>query len=351
VCGGHRLTALHSEITAFGPGRVNLIGEHTDYNDGLALPFAISQGVTVRAQRLDERRIEARALDLDASDEFSLDAPERASGWCAFVRGAVGELTSAGIRLEGARLGISGTVPRGAGLSSSAALEVALALALIAVAGEREPDRIELAKLCSRIENEWAGAQTGLLDQISSLCGEQDRALRIDFRSLEVTPVVLELGDWKLVTLDSGEHHSNAASGYNQRRAECAEACRRLGIETLREATLEIADSLPQPLCRRVRHVVTDDERVDQAVDALRDRDLAELGRLLDAAHASLRDCYEISTPAVEATVTRLRDAGAAGARIIGGGFGGHVLGLLPPDAVAPDGAIEVRPGPGARLL
>ncbi len=347
----HRLTALPSEITAFGPGRVNLIGEHTDYNDGLALPFAISEGVTVRARPLQERRIEAVALDLESSDAFDLDEPEGASDWRAFVRGAVGELSGAGLSLRGARLEIEGSVPRGAGLSSSAALEVALALALIAVADEPEPDRIELAKLCSKIENEWVGAQTGLLDQIASLCGEQDRALRIDFRSLEVTPVTLELGDWQLVTLDSGEHHSNAASGYNQRRAECAEACRRLGIETLRDATAEMADGLPEPLARRVRHIVTDNERVDEAVEALRNRDLEALGRLLNAAHASLRDCYEISTPAVEATVERLRDAGAVGARIIGGGFGGHVLGLLPAETEAPAGAVAVQPGPGARLL
>jgi len=342
---------LPSELTAFGPGRVNLIGEHTDYNDGLALPFAISDGVTVRAQPQREPRVQAVALDLEAEDEFALDDPAPASGWCAFVRGAVAELSRSGVSLTGARLEIQGTVPRGAGLSSSAALEVALTLALIAVADEREPDRIELAKLCSRIENDWVGAQTGLLDQIASLCGEQDHALRIDFRSLQVEPVALELGDSKLVTLDSGEHHSNAASGYNQRRAECAEACQRLGIQTLRDATLEMADGLPDPLSRRVRHVVTDNQRVDQAVDALARHDLEEIGRLLDAAHESLRDCYEISTRAVEAAVGRLKDAGALGARIIGGGFGGHVLGLLPASASPPDGAIEVRPGPGATVM
>jgi galactokinase len=342
---------LPSKITAFGPGRVNLIGEHTDYNDGLALPFAISEGVTVRAQPLDDGMVKAVALDLEAEDEFTLDDVGEASGWCAFVRGAVAELAGIGCSLRGARLEIEGTVPQGAGLSSSAALEVALTLALLAVADEAEPDRIELAKLCSRIENDWVGAQTGLLDQIASLFGEQDRAMRIDFRSLDVTPVPLELGEAKLVTLDSGQHHSNAASGYNERRAECAEACKLLGIASLRDATLEMADRLPQPLSKRVRHVVTDNERVDQAVDALARPDLEELGRLLDAAHASLRDCYEISTPAVEAAVQRLREAGALGARIVGGGFGGHVLGLLPADADPPERAIEVRPGPGARLL
>jgi galactokinase len=342
---------LRDHATAFGPGRVNLIGEHTDYNDGLALPFAISEGVTVRATALTAPRIEAVAVDLGARDSFPLATPPPVSGWRAFVRGAVTELQRAGIEVRGARLEISGTVARGAGLSSSAALEVALILALTALSNAPEPDRLELAKMCSRIENEWVGAQTGLLDQIASLFGEQDRALRIDFRSLDVRPVALELGGWTLVTLDSGEHHSNAASGYNQRRSECAQACELLGVASMRDVTLEMAEQLPAPLSNRARHVITENARVEAAVAALASSDLNEVGRLLDASHASLRDDYEISTPAVEAAVARLRDAGAAGARIVGGGFGGHVLGLLRPDAGVPKGALEVRPGPGARLL
>jgi galactokinase len=342
---------LRDDAIAFGPGRVNLLGEHTDYNAGLSLPFAISEGVTVSATALAQRRIEATAVDLNASDAFDLDRPARSKGWRAFVRGAVAELQSAGVLLRGARLTINGTVPRGAGLSSSAALEVALTLALIALTDQPEFDRIALAKLCSRVENEWVGAQTGLLDQIASLFGERDRALRIDFRSLEVRPVALRLEGFKLVTLDSGERHANAASGYNERRAECARACELLGVESLREVTLAMADQLPAPLDRRARHVITDNERVEQAVAVLERGELAELGRLLDASHASLRDCYEISTAAVEATVERLHAAGALGARIVGGGFGGHVLGLLPPGAAPPEGALEVRPGPGAGLL
>jgi galactokinase len=339
-------------VIAFGPGRVNLIGEHTDYNDGLALPFAISEGVTVRAWALGEPRVEATAEDFGGqTDVFDLDRPERATGWRAFVRGAVGELAGLGIPLRGARLQIAGTVPRGGGLSSSAALEVGLTLALIGLADAPEPDRIELAKACSRIENDWVGAQTGLLDQLASLYGEQDRALRIDFRALSVDPVALELGGWKLVTLDSGEQHANAASGYNQRRAECAEACQQLGVASLRDASLDAIERLPSPLRERARHVVSENRRVEDTVAALAAGELDEVGRLLDASHASLRDDYEISTPAVEAAVKRLKDAGAVGARIIGGGFGGNVLGLLAPGVDAPEGAIEVRPGAGARLL
>jgi galactokinase len=344
---------LDSHAVAFAPGRANLIGEHTDYNQGLALPFAISEGVTVRASALGDGRIEAVAVDVGERDTFSAGSPGSpggARGWRAFVHGAAGELSRAGVSVSGAELEISGTVPRGAGLSSSAALEVALVLALLAVSGEPEPDRIELAKLCSRIENDWVGAQTGLLDQIASLCGQDECALRIDFRTLEVRPVPLELGDFSLVTVDSGEKHSHAGSGYNERRAECARACQELGVSSLRDATLSEAERLPSPLRERARHVITENERVETAVAALKRGDMDELGRLLDASHASLRDCYEVSTRAVEDVVRRCKRAGALGARIMGGGFGGHVIALLAPDAGELKGAVEVRPGDGARV-
>jgi galactokinase len=339
------------QATAFAPGRVNLIGEHTDYNDGLALPFAIAEGVTVNARTLTEPRIEARALDLGESDGFTLERPERVPGWRAFVRGAVAELKRAGVPLRGAALEITGEIHRGAGLSSSAALEVALCLALTAIADASSLDRMDLAQLCSRVENEWVGARTGLLDQLASLYGVPDHAVRIDFRSLDVQPVPLDLADLRLVALDSGERHSHTRSGYNERRAECARACDLLGLDSLRDATLEMADSLKAPLDKRVRHVVSENERVEQAVRALTGRDVALLGELLNASHVSLRDSFEVSTAAVERAVDSLLRNGALGARVVGGGFGGSVLGLLPADMEVPDDAIEVRPGPGARVL
>ena len=334
---------------AFGPGRVNLIGEHTDYNDGLCLPFAIDRGVTVVADDGPDGRAVVEALDLGERDEFDLHAPERAEGWPAFARGIAAEL---GPPLRGVALTVSGTLPRGAGLSSSAALEVALALALLAHSGRAEPDRRELARLCSRVENEWVGAQTGLLDQLASLFGAQDRAIRLDVRDLSITPVPLELGDWRLVTVDSGvEHELAAGSGYDERRAECEQACARLGIASLRDARLEDLGALPEPLDRRARHVLTENARVDDAVAALERRDLEALGALLDASHTSLRDLYDASVPEVEATVERLKAGGAVGARMVGGGFGGSVLALLPPGAAVPDDAVGVAPGPAARLL
>jgi galactokinase len=375
-----------STVRAFAPGRVNLIGEHTDYNRGLALPFAIVEGVTVRARATAEGHIRARALDLDECEDFALadlplpaatgvrdpalPTPQRDGGWRAFVRGIAAELLRAGVPIPGVDLEIHGEVPRNAGLSSSAALEVSLALALLGIAGRElhgdastEPgrggqtpravnDRRELAWLCSRVENEWLGAHTGLLDQLASLYGEADTALRIDFADLDIQPVPLALADgWRLVTLDSGDPRTLAASGYNERRAECARACELLGVKSLRDVQAGSLGQLPPVLARRARHVLGENARVLATVAALHRGALEELGTLLDASHASLRDLYECSTPAVEVAVRALKEAGALGARLVGGGFGGHALGLFPPGASPPAQAREVRPSRGARLL
>ena len=218
---------------------------------------------------------------------------------------------------------IHSDLPAGAGLSSSAALCAALALAL---GGER--DRWELARLCQRVENDHLGARTGLLDQIAVLMAPPGGALLIDFADLSTEPVALDLGGWRLAVLDSGERHAHAASGYNERRAEC-----------------ERGDP------RRLRHVESENGRVREAVDALAGGDMPRLAELLDASHASLRDDFEVSTPAVEATRDRILAAGAAGARIIGGGFGGSVLGLFAPGVAPPPEALAVRPGNPARVL
>lgn len=346
-------------VAAFAPGRVNLIGEHTDYNQGLALPFAITAGVTVYAEANGNERILARTLGWGERDEFALSEPTGTTGlradgmaWRAYVRGVVAELRLAGYSLVGADLEIGGNLRQGAGLSSSAALEVALCLALLALAGEAETDRVRLARLCSRVESEWVGAHTGMLDQLASLCGTPGMAMRIDFQTFEVEPVPLRLEDgWQLVTLDSGERHTHADSGYNERRAECSEACRLLGIDSLRQASWDLLDELPQQLRERARHVLSENIRVKDTVDALLVGDLSAVGRLLNASHASLRDQYQVSTPAVEATVERLLGAGAAGARIVGGGFGGQVLGLFAPGTHAPADAREVYADVGAHVL
>jgi galactokinase len=339
------------QVRAFAPGRVNLIGEHTDYNDGLSLPFAVAQGVTVSARRLPEARISARALDLGESDDFPLERIGPACGWRAFVRGAAAELRAAGFGLVGASLEITGSLPRGGGLSSSAALEVALCLALLELSGVPAPDPVALARICQRSERCWAGAQTGLLDQIASLCGRDGHATLIDFRSLRIEPVAFALRAHRLVILDSGERHLHAASGYNERAEQCRRARELLGVASLRDASVRQASRLPDPLDRRVRHVLGENERVLAAVRALRSGDPPALGALLNASHESLRDDFEVSTPAVEEAVARLRRSGALGARLIGGGFGGHVLGLLAPEAPVPPGARVVEPSAGARVV
>lgn len=196
------------------------------------------------------------------------------------------------------------------------------------------------------------GARTGLLDQLASLLGQREQALRIDFRTLEIRPVPLRLGDWRLVVVPSGETHSLAAgSGYEKRRQECEHAAQLLGLTSLRDADTDDLVRLPTPLDRRVRHVIEENDRVDQAVAAIEAGNLPMLGALLDASHTSLRDLYECSTDAVDQTVAHLKFHGAAGARLMGGGFGGCVLALLPPAVAPPSGATVVTPSPGARLL
>ena len=320
-------------IRAFAPGRANLIGEHTDYNDGLCVPFAIAAGITVTAE--PQAGGEVVAPDLPADDPY--------------VRGAVTELRAAGVDLPGCTLRIESDLPRDVGLSSSAALCVALVLALCGASGTAPPETLELARLCSRIESEYTGAETGLLDQLASLLGREGHALRLDMRTFDTRPIGLDLGGHVLAVVDSGAHRSIARSGYNERREECRRAAELLGVASLRDA--RDGSALPAPLDRRVRHVLTENARVDAAVAVLEAGDIPALGGLLDASHASLRDDYEVSLPEVERAVAACRDAGALGARIMGGGFGGSVLALFPPGAHPPAGAIRVGPGPGARLL
>ena len=293
-------------------------------------------------------RIEAVARDLGDEDAFELRGVLPVPGWRAFVRGTAAELQGAGRPLRGARLAISGDLPRGAGLGSSAALCVALALALL---GDEPEDRVELARLCSQVERRWAGAETGLLDQLAVLLAQPGHALRLDLRDLSAAPIPVELGGWTLAVLDSGASREHAESGYNLRRQECRAACEQLGVASLRDAGPGDAERLPDPLDRRVRHVVSENRRVEQAVAALQDGDLDGLALLLDASHASLRDDYDVSTPEVERAVEACRAAGAAGARVMGGGFGGSVLALYPPDADPAPGSLAVEPGPPARLM
>jgi galactokinase len=333
-------------VTAFAPGRVNLLGEHTDYNGGLVLPLAIEQGVRVRATTLPGPFVMARAKDLHENDTFELHHPTPAAGWRGFLRGAAAELAWAGNKLAPCKLEISGTVPRRRGLGSSSALTVALALALLAHAGIEAPGAEDLARLCARIEGEWAGGRAALLDHLTALTGKAGHALRIDFATLAIEAIPFDLQGWTLAVVPSAERRELAPSDYGERRRECAEAAERLGGDSLSRGQRAAAEQLEEPWRSRALHVLDENARVEAGVRALRQGEMETLGRLMDEAHASLRDCFQIGSEGVERTVARCKDAGAVGARLMGG----SVLALFRPGTRVPGGSLAVRPAGGARL-
>ena len=292
------------------PGRVNLIGDHTDYNDGLVLPVAIDLECVVHATPRADDVVEVDWLDGDAGSDRYVDA----------LRAVLGEQGRADVGMD-AR--VSSTIPVGSGLSSSAALEVALALALCDVAGlELAPT--ELALACRRAEQLATGVPCGIMDQLTSVAGRAGCALLIDCRSLEVEPIKLP-DEVAIVVVHSGLPRALEHSAYAERRAACEAVAARLGLTALRDASPgQVAD---EP---RARHVVSENARVLESADALRRGDLDKLGSLMSASHASLRDDFEVSTPELDALVDALGRAGAAGARLTGAGFGGCVVALAP---------------------
>jgi len=317
-------------LIAEAPGRVNLIGEHTDYNEGFVLPVAIDRTVAVAAAPREDRRVRALAVDHDQRDDFSLDAARRhpMGGWRNYVRGVLWALLDSQLPLGGVDLSISGDVPQGAGLSSSAALELALAGAICAASGIELPPR-DLALLCQRAEHMYAGVQCGIMDQFAAALGREGCALFVDCQSLETEDVPLPDGV-AIVVIDSKAPRALAATPYNQRRDECAQAARELGLSSLRNADEAQIESLPDVLRRRARHVVTENARVLAAKAALGNDDRAALDRLFAESHASLRDGFGASTPEIDLLVELANAApGAIGARLTGGGFGGCTVNLV----------------------
>jgi galactokinase len=321
------LGASPSEIRVVrAPGRVNQIGEHTDYNDGFVLPAAISLETTIAFVPSHDRRVELASAE-GASTSFSLDAfgPER--GWADYVKGVAWSLMEAGITVHGFRGVLGSTVPVGAGLSSSAALELAVAWALCG--GSPPVDGMELAQLAQRAENEYVGVQSGLMDQFASSLGVAGCAMLLDCRSLQWRSVALP-ADVQLVAIDSKSPRRLAASEYNARRMECGIAARRLGIASLRDATLEKVGRLDGVERMRAEHVVRENARVLETVAALESGDLATVGRCMAESHASLRDLYEVSSPALDALVEIASAVeGVVGARMTGAGFGGCTVNLV----------------------
>ena len=317
------------------PGRVNLIGEHTDYNDGFVMPFALAQRVTVAAAPRDDDTWTVTSLSHQSTESFGgPDLLPGREGWSAYVAGVVWALRQAGHQVAGADLVLTSDVPVGAGLSSSAALECAVLTALVDL-NQIGISLLDQARLAQRAENEFVGAPTGLLDQAASTLSTADHALFFDCRSLDAEQVPLDLGaaGLELLVLDTKTPHALVDSEYATRRASCEQAARLLGVPALRDVTdLDAAlDQLAEDeMRRRVSHVVTENARVLAAAEVLRTGRVADLGPLLDASHASMRDDFEITVPTVDLAVESARAAGALGARMTGGGFGGCIIALLP---------------------
>ncbi|MBX9663923.1 galactokinase [Novosphingobium sp.] len=320
------------------PGRVNLIGEHTDYNDGFVLPVAISVETRVAARPRGDRRIRVIASDFgSAVAEWELDAPYAANPsapWADYIRGMTCAMIARGHQLIGADLAVSGTVPKGAGLSSSASLMVGIGRALAELA-ELAIAPAEIALMAQAGECDHVGMRCGIMDQLASACGVKDHALMIDCRSLAVRPVALPEGVAILI-VHSGVERGLVEGAYNERRAQCEAAAAAVGVSALRDADMAMLEGagLDPLTLARARHVVTENARVLAAAEALEAGDLVAMGALMAASHSSMRDDFEITVPRIDALVAELRAliGPEGGARMTGGGFGGAVVALCRAD-------------------
>ncbi len=337
------------------PGRVNLIGEHTDYNEGFVLPMAIERETVVAGAARDDSLVRVHAFDVKESAEFDLSAPagERVRGhWLDYVEGVARVLQERGASLRGADLAIHSDVPAGAGLSSSAALEVSVGLALLSLS-DLKFDLTALALAAQRAEQTYAGIKCGIMDQFTSALGRERHALLIDCRSLETEYLPLETDETAVVICDTRVKHELAASEYNTRRAECERGVELLrkslpDIRALRDVSvsdfLPIEELLPEPIRRRCRHVVTENERTLAAAKALRAGEMRLMGRLMYLSHRSLRDDFEVSCAELDLLVEIASSfAGTVGARMTGGGFGGCTVNLVRRESLAEFQKIIVR--------
>jgi len=326
------------------PGRVNLIGEHTDYNDGLVLPVAIDRETLVAAAVRDDDLVRCRSLDLPGGADIRLSdlGPDTAPGWPAYVLGVLWALRETGAELPGLDLLLASDVPVGAGLSSSAALEAAVALCAAELCGATL-GRTELAVAARRAENEAVGAPVGIMDQMAALHGRGDCALLLDCRSLQVRPIPLQLdaAGLDLLVINTRVTHAHADGEYASRRQACARAAAALGVSALRDAGLDAVEQrLDGELRRRARHVVTEIERVTHTAEALERHEHDALGPLFASSHASMRDDFQISCPELDLAVESAVRAGAVAARMTGGGFGGCAVAFVPTDLTGAAGAV-----------
>lgn len=319
------------------PGRVNLIGEHTDYNDGFVMPVALDLYAWVAAAPRKDRRLRIHSENFSETCEFDLDETRARGHWSDYARGVAITLEQAGYRLRGADLLLRSEVPVGSGLSSSAAIEVAIALALLGGAN-LQIDPVKLARLCQQAENEFVGAHVGIMDQFVACNGRAGYALMLDCRTLDHRLIPLP-DNARLVILNTMVKHSLASNEYNTRRAECETGVRHLKkslphIRALRDVTIDELDrfgrDMPELIYKRCRHVISENARVIEAADALGRRDLASLGQLMRASHASLRRDYEVSCKELDIMVELASASeGVYGARMTGGGFGGCAISIV----------------------
>ncbi|MHC9295850.1 galactokinase [Mycobacterium sp. LTG2003] len=323
-------------VTYAAPGRINLIGEHTDYNLGWALPIALPQRVVVQYRRDDSDTITVRSDRESGHVEIPLGTvPGDITGWAAYVAGVMWSLRTAGHPTTGGAMTITSDVEMGSGLASSAALECAV---LAALTSGQSIDRVEQARIAQRAENTYVGAPTGLMDQLASLFGQPQHAMLIDFRDLTVQPVPFDpdSAGISLLVMNSRAAHRHAGGEYAARRASCERVAAALQVDSLRELQsrgLAALDGLADPEdTRRARHILTENQRVFDFVAALEVSDYAQAGEILTASHASMRDDFEITTPHIDLIADTAVHAGALGARMTGGGFGGCVIALVPTD-------------------
>jgi galactokinase len=318
------------------PGRVNLIGEHTDYNEGFVLPMAIDRAVRIALTPRTDHLVRLRSLDFDAEIEFSLDSFSKEEGWPEYVKGVAYFLQEAGFVLQGWDGVMAGDVPVGAGLSSSAAVEMATARAFAITSGF-EWDPLRVAKIGQRAENEWIGVKSGIMDQMASAACIEGHALFLDCRSLEIQQVPLP-EDVSVVIMDTGTRRGLIDSTYNERRAQCEESARFFGVKALRDVSVEKLqqaegakpERLSDVTLRRARHVITENQRVLDAMGEMRRGRVAELGKLLNQSHWSLRDDFEVTNEALNQIVEcAQRQGGCHGARMTGAGFGGCAIALV----------------------
>jgi galactokinase len=338
-----RRTGRQPSAVVAAPGRVNLIGEHVDYNGGRCLPLALPHATYAAVAPRTDRTLSVTSEQMGKTAEIALDGlgPGTVTGWAAYVAGVVWALREDGWDLPGLDVTVDSRVPMGSGLSSSAALECAVALGVLAVVGATDTVQLRrrLVELCVRAEAEMAGAPTGGMDQSVALLARAGHALLLDFddgtsRQVDWIPSREGLG---LLVVDTGVSHALTDGGYASRRADCEEAARTLEVRTLREARGHgdpLGSLTDARVRRRVRHVLTEMDRVDAAVEALDRGDHTALGPILDASHDSLRDDFEVSCPELDVVVKTFRRHGALGARMTGGGFGGSALALLPEGGV-----------------